>query len=163
MPEKKVYDLIIDPEFRDLIPPLNEEELKLLEASIVADGCESPLIVWNGVIVDGHNRYAICQKHEIPFAIQEKDFSSRDDAMLWMLRNQLGRRNLRSSVINCFMRPPPACILPESGIFHSRSARRDPDSPRSRGKCDNKGIVSLQPPIVIRTEKETARSEQSPQ
>ena len=94
MTEKKVYDLIIDPEFRDLIPPLNEEELKLLEASIVADGCESPLIVWNGVIVDGHNRYAICRKHEIPFAIQEKNFSSRDDAMLWMLRNQLGRRNL---------------------------------------------------------------------
>ena len=96
MPEKKVYDLIIDPEFRDLIPPLNEEELKLLEESLVADGCESPLIVWNGVIVDGHNRYAICRKHEIPFAIQEKDFSSRDDAMLWMLRNQLGRRNLNS-------------------------------------------------------------------
>ena len=94
MTEKKVYDLTVDPEFRDLIPPLNEEELKLLEASIVADGCESPLIVWNGVIVDGHNRYAICRKHEIPFAIQEKDFNSRDDAMLWMLRNQLGRRNL---------------------------------------------------------------------
>ena len=94
MTEKKVYDLTVDPEFRDLIPPLNEEELKLLEASIVTDGCESPLIVWNGVIVDGHNRYAVCRKHEIPFAIQEKDFSSRDDAMLWMLRNQLGRRNL---------------------------------------------------------------------
>ena len=96
MPEKKVYDLTVDPEFRDLIPPLNEEELKLLEESLVADGCESPLIVWNGVIVDGHNRYAICRKHEIPFAIQEKDFSSRDEAMLWMLRNQLGRRNLNN-------------------------------------------------------------------
>lgn len=96
MTEQKVYELTVDPEFRDLIPPLNEEELKLLEASLVADGCESPLIVWNGVIVDGHNRYAICRKHEIPFAIQEKDFSSRDDAMLWMLRNQLGRRNLNS-------------------------------------------------------------------
>ena len=76
MPEKKLYDLTVDPEFRDLIPPLNEEELKLLEESLVADGCESPLIVWNGVIVDGHNRYAICRKHEIPFAIQEKNFSS---------------------------------------------------------------------------------------
>ncbi len=96
MTEKKLYDLTVDPEFRDLIPPLNEEELKLLEESLVADGCESPLIVWNGVIVDGHNRYAICRKHEIPFAIQEKNFSSRDDAMLWMLRNQLGRRNLNS-------------------------------------------------------------------
>ena len=96
MPEKKLHDLTVDPEFRDLIPPLNEEELKLLEASLVADGCESPLIVWNGVIVDGHNRYAICRKHGIPFSIQEKNFSSRDDAMLWMLRNQLGRRNLNS-------------------------------------------------------------------
>lgn len=96
MPEKKLYDLTVDPEFRDLIPPLNEEELKLLEESLVADGCESPLIVWNSVIVDGHNRYAICRKHEIPFAIQEKNFSSRDDAMLWMLRNQLGRRNLNN-------------------------------------------------------------------
>ena len=96
MTEKKVCDLTVDPEFRDLIPPLNEEELKLLEESLVADGCESPLIVWNGVIVDGHNRYAICRKHEIPFAIQEKNFSSRDGAMLWMLRNQLGRRNLNN-------------------------------------------------------------------
>ena len=96
MPEKKLHDLTVDPEFRDLIPPLNEEELKLPEASLVADGCESPLIVWNGVIVDGHNRYAICRKHDIPFTIQEKNFSSRDDAMLWMLRNQLGRRNLNN-------------------------------------------------------------------
>ena len=96
MPEKKLYDLTVDPEFRDLIPPLNEEELKLLEESIVADGCESPLIVWNGIIIDGHNRYAICRKHNIPFPIQEKNFSSRDDAMLWMLRNQLGRRNLNN-------------------------------------------------------------------
>ena len=71
MPEKKLYDLAVDPEFRDLIPPLNEEELKLLEESLVADGCESPLTVWNGVIIDGHNRYAICRKHDIPFSIQE--------------------------------------------------------------------------------------------
>ena len=96
MPEKKLYDLAVDPEFRDLIPPLNEEELKLLEESLVADGCESPLIVWNGVIIDGHNRYAICRKHDIPFSIQEKHFDTRDEVMLWMLRNQLGRRNLNN-------------------------------------------------------------------
>ena len=96
MPEKKLYDLAVDPEFRDLIPPLNEEELKLLEASLVADGCESSIIVWNGVIIDGHNRYAICRKHAIPFPIQEKNFDTREDVMLWMLRNQLGRRNLNS-------------------------------------------------------------------
>ena len=96
MPEKKLYDLTVDSEFRDLIPPLNEEELKLLEASLVADGCESPLIVWKGVIIDGHNRYMICQKHDIPFSIQEKHFDTREEVMLWMLRNQLGRRNLNN-------------------------------------------------------------------
>lgn len=96
MPKKKLYDLRVDPEFRDLIPPLNEEELKLLEEGLVADGCESPLIVWNGVIIDGHNRYAICRKHDIPFSIQEKNFETREEVMLWMLRNQLGRRNLNS-------------------------------------------------------------------
>lgn len=96
MSEKKLHTLTIDPEFRDLIPPLNDEELAMLEESIVANGCESPLIVWDGVIVDGHNRYAVCQKHSIPFAVTEKEFSSREDAMLWMLRNQLGRRNLNS-------------------------------------------------------------------
>ena len=96
MPEKKVYDLTVDPEFRDLIPPLNEEELKLLEESLAADGCESPLIVWNSVIIDGHNRYAICRKHDIPFSIQEKNFDTREEVMLWMLRNQLGRRNLNN-------------------------------------------------------------------
>ena len=96
MTEKKVYELTVDSEFRDLIPPLNEEELKLLEESIVADGCESPLTVWNGVIIDGHNRYAICRKHDIPFSIQEKHFDSREGVMLWMLRNQLGRRNLNN-------------------------------------------------------------------
>ena len=94
MSEKKLHMLTIDPEFQDLIPPLNDEELSMLEESIVANGCESPLIVWNDVIVDGHNRYAVCQKHCIPFAVSEKSFDSREDAMLWMLRNQLGRRNL---------------------------------------------------------------------
>ena len=74
MPEKKLYDLTVDPEFRDLIPPLNEEELKLLEESLVADGCESPLIVWNGVIIDGHNRYAICRKHDIPVFHSGEEF-----------------------------------------------------------------------------------------
>lgn len=96
MIEKKLRILKIDPEFEALIPPLNGEELAMLEESIVANGCETPLTVWDGVIVDGHNRYAICQKHSIPFAVEEKAFGSREAVMLWMLRNQLGRRNLNN-------------------------------------------------------------------
>lgn len=92
--EKQLYELTIDPDLHDLIPPLSEEEYRMLEDSIVRDGCDTPLTVWNGTIVDGHNRYEICQKNSIPFAIDEKDFADKESAMLWMLEHQLARRNL---------------------------------------------------------------------
>ena len=88
--------LTIDPEFEGKIPPLRGEELKQLEENILADGVViNPLIVWNGVVVDGHNRYRILQKHpEIQFATYEKEFSDRYAAIAWICKNQLGRRNL---------------------------------------------------------------------
>ena len=94
--EKKLYDLTIDPELRDLIPPLSEEERHMLEDSILRDGCDTPLTVWNGTIVDGHNRYEICHAHGIPFGVEEKAFDDKDAAMFWMLERQLARRNLNS-------------------------------------------------------------------
>ena len=88
--------LTIDPEFKGKIPPLREEELKQLEENILADGVViNPLIVWDGVIVDGHNRYRILQKHpEIQFTTYEKKFTDRYAAIAWICKNQLGRRNL---------------------------------------------------------------------
>lgn len=88
--------LAIDPEFASKIPPLREEELKQLEENILADGVViNPLIVWNGVIVDGHNRYRILQQYpEIQFSTYEKAFSDRYEAIAWICKNQLGRRNL---------------------------------------------------------------------
>ena len=88
--------LTIDPEFASKIPPLREEEMKQLEENILADGVViNPLIVWNGVIVDGHNRYHILQKHpEIQFTTYEKQFPDRYAAIAWICKNQLGRRNL---------------------------------------------------------------------
>ena len=88
--------LTIDPEFEGKIPPLREEELKQLEENILADGVViNPLIVWDGVIVDGHNRYHILQKHpEIQFTTYEKEFPDRYAAIAWICKNQLGRRNL---------------------------------------------------------------------
>ena len=88
--------LTIDPEFASIIPPLREEEQKQLEENILADGVViNPLIVWNGVIVDGHNRYRILQQHpEIQFTTYEKEFSDRYAAIAWICKNQLGRRNL---------------------------------------------------------------------
>ena len=88
--------LKIDPEFQSKIPPLTFEELEQLEKNIVNDGkVINPIIVWNGLIVDGHNRYAILQKHpDIPYTVHEKEFASRYEAIIWICKNQLGRRNL---------------------------------------------------------------------
>ena len=89
-------ELVIDPEFADKIPPLTEDEYRLLEENILADGkIISPLITWNGIIVDGHNRYRILQAHpEIPYETMEMEFSDRYAVIVWICRNQLGRRNL---------------------------------------------------------------------
>ena len=88
--------LKIDPEFQGKIPPLTFEELNQLEANILRDGrIINPIIVWQGLIVDGHNRYTIAKKHpEIPFTVHEKEFASRYEAIIWICKNQLGRRNL---------------------------------------------------------------------
>ena len=90
--EKKLMK--IDKEFADLIPPLTEEEYKGLEQSILAEGCRDALVVWNDTLVDGHNRYRICTEHNIAYLTVTKDFEDRNAAMLWMMNNQLSRRNL---------------------------------------------------------------------
>ena len=88
--------LKVDPEFQGKIPPLTFEELTQLEANILRDGrIINPIIVWEGLIVDGHNRFIIAKKHpEIPFTVHEKEFASRYEAIIWICKNQLGRRNL---------------------------------------------------------------------
>ena len=92
----KTQTLSIDEEFRDLIPPLTPQELEQLEANISRDGCRDPLVVWLGenVLIDGHNRYEICQRCEYEFHTVEKKFESREKVIEWICLNQLGRRNL---------------------------------------------------------------------
>lgn len=91
-------NLIVDPEFEEKIPRLSEEEFQLLEQLILEEGrIKDPIVTWNGIIVDGHNRYRIMLKHpeiQIPFDIYEKEFPDRFAAIAWICRNQLGRRNL---------------------------------------------------------------------
>jgi ParB family chromosome partitioning protein len=88
--------MIIDPEFKALIPPLAPEELAQLEANILADGCRDPLVTWQGILIDGHNRFAICSKHGLTFQTVEREFADRQAAELWMIGNQMGRRNLEN-------------------------------------------------------------------
>lgn len=87
-------ELKIDKELECLIPPLSASEFDQLETSVLEEGFRDKLIVWNGTLVDGHNRYRIAQKHGLEFEITEKEFDSKEDVKDWMYKNQLGRRNL---------------------------------------------------------------------
>ena len=92
--EKKLYELNIDEEFRAMKAPLSESELSLLEENIQKYGCNTPISVWNGTIIDGHSRYYICIENSIPFSIKEMDFGTRTEAIVWIITEQLGRRNM---------------------------------------------------------------------
>lgn len=89
-------ELRIEAEFRDKIPPLTDDEFKQLRENILDAGeVYEPIAVWNGIIVDGHNRYKVIQEHpELTWRVREMNFPDKWAAFEWMYRNQLGRRNL---------------------------------------------------------------------
>jgi len=91
--------LKIDSDFKRIIPPLSPDEFKQLEDNILSTNhCRDPIITWGNIIVDGHNRYEICQKHGIAFEVAKIHFASKDAALLWIVENQLGRRNLNDAM-----------------------------------------------------------------
>lgn len=92
----KLSQLKIDPEFQSKIPPLQFEEEQQLEQNIIAEGrLLNPIITWNGYILDGHTRYRILKKHGfIKFEVEEIQFANKYEALAWICKNQLGRRNL---------------------------------------------------------------------
>jgi N6-adenosine-specific RNA methylase IME4/ParB-like chromosome segregation protein Spo0J len=85
-------------ELESLIPPLSNEEFKQLERNILEEGIREPLITWNGILIDGHNRYRIAQEHDMNYETLEKEFEDLNAVKIWMVNNQLGRRNLQDFV-----------------------------------------------------------------
>ena len=97
-------NIIIDAEFKALIPPLAAEERKQLEANLIAEGCRDALVVWSGkgILVDGHNRFEICQKNNIHFETNELILPDRNTVSRWIINNQFGRRNLSPDQLSYF-------------------------------------------------------------
>ena len=88
-------NIVVNEELKAYIDPLTPEEYESLERSILAEGCRDALVLWGDVLVDGHNRYGICQKHGLPFqTVQNTRFRSIDDVHLWMIDQHLGRRSI---------------------------------------------------------------------
>lgn len=87
-------DILINENFRTLIPPLNKAEYTELEKSLIKEGCREPLITWNGYLVDGHNRYEICSRLNVKYKVVNMPFESEEDAISWICSNQLGHRSI---------------------------------------------------------------------
>lgn len=88
-------NIVVNEELKAYIDPLSADEHEALERSILAEGCRDALVLWGDLLVDGHNRYGICQKHGVPFeTVQAKHFQSMDDVHLWMIDQHLGRRSV---------------------------------------------------------------------
>jgi len=87
--------ITVNEELKAYIDPLTPDEYGALERSILAEGCRDALVLWGDVLVDGHNRYGICQKHGLPFqTVQNTRFASMEDVHLWMIEQHLGRRSV---------------------------------------------------------------------
>ena len=91
--------LQIDETIRRVLMPLRDDELQLLEQSVLAEGIRDPLVVWKRadgtrILLDGHHRYQLAQKHGLDFSTVEMEFADESEAVQWVLRNQLARRNL---------------------------------------------------------------------
>lgn len=88
-------NIVVNEDLKAYIDPLTPDEYGALERSILAEGCRDALVLWGDLLVDGHNRYAICQQHGLPFqTVQSKLFQTIEDVHLWMIDQHLGRRSV---------------------------------------------------------------------
>ena len=148
--ELSLSDIIIDPEFKALIPPLSSSERRELEANLLADGCLSPLAIWqdHNVLLDGHNRHDIWGQHKIPCKVHEIALKTRQDAKAWIIKHQLGRRNLKES-----QRAMLAATLKE--MFAAGAVERQAQGRRAGGRArqgDASMVSTLTPSCKARDE-----------
>ncbi len=131
-------DIRIDPEFASLCPPLAPDEFVTLEESIVAEGCRDALVAWaeHNILLDGHNRKRICDKHGLGYDVIDLSLPDRDSAIAWVLRNQLGRRNLH----------PDAASLMRGRLYNLQ--KKTPGAPEGN---DNRAVQRSQSGNIERT------------
>jgi hypothetical protein len=103
-------NIVVFDELKDLIPPLLETEFLALKDNLQKHGCKDPLKVWQTtnqainisenpddivyVLIDGHNRFQLCNELHIPFNIQIDNFESITEVRNFMIDFQLSRRNI---------------------------------------------------------------------
>ena len=137
-------NIIINEELRSFIDPLTPVEYAALERSLQAEGCRDALVLWRDVLIDGHNRYDICQRHGIPFrTVHNNNFAALEDVMLWVIDNNLARRS-----VSDFQRGMLA--LRKKEIVAARAAQRAAEAPPEQAPEEAGADESIDPPWSTR-------------
>ena len=94
-PSRRTVNIVVQEDLKSYIDPLTPDEHDALERSLLAEGCRDALVLWGDILVDGHNRYALCLKHGLPFnTVRNVRFRTLEDVHLWMIDQHLGRRSV---------------------------------------------------------------------
>lgn len=141
-------NITINDDLRSFVDPLTDIEYAALERSLLAEGCRDALVLWHDTLIDGHNRYEICRKHNIEFrTVQNNSFDSLEDVMLWMIDNHLARRS-----VSDFQRGLLA--LRKKEIVTARMAQKMADEPPEPAPDD----LDSRPPPPWNTREEVAKA-----
>lgn len=126
--------ITIDKEFESLIPPLSPEEFQQLEENCVKEGIRDALITWNGILIDGHNRFKIAAKHGLHWNEKQMEFADRDEAKLWIIKNQLGRRNIHDLDRNALLLEEEKIVAKQANERMMAGVKIDPVENLPQGK-----------------------------
>jgi len=161
-------NIVVNEELKAYIDPMTPEEHEALERSILAEGCRDALVLWGDVLVDGHNRYGICQKHGLPFkTVQNPRIKTIEDVHLWMIDQHLGRRSisdylrgvlaLRKKDIVDQQRSRSA-MAPAESAASSSDAPFDVDPPADATPEDDAAAAPLPPPAPLNSREAIAKA-----
>jgi hypothetical protein len=151
-------NIVVNEELKAYIDPLTPEEHEALERSILTEGCRDALVLWGDVLVDGHNRYAICQKHGLPFqTVQNTRFQSIEDVHLWMIDQHLGRRSISDFVRGVLaLRKKDIVTERRARTANASSTTADSDAPKSPAASSDD--ASVPPPAPLNSREAIAKA-----
>ncbi|KQW01622.1 hypothetical protein [Rhizobacter sp. Root1221] len=151
-------NIVVNESLKAYIDPLTPDEHDALERSLLSEGCRDALVLWGDMLVDGHNRYGICQKHGLPFqTVQNTRFQSIDDVHLWMIDQHLGRRS-----VSDFQRGVLA--LRKKDILSERTRTPAPPAPEADAAAapapaaSSSGVSFLPPPPALTSREAIAKA-----
>lgn len=155
-------NIVVNEELKAYIDPMSPEEYAALERSILTEGCRDALVLWGEVLVDGHHRYGICQKHGLPFqTVQNTHFKTMEDVHLWMIDQHLGRRSISDYQRGVLaLRKKVIVDDQRSRALSETSSSEDPpfdvDTPTGESSADN--TSALPPPAPLNSRESIAKA-----